>query len=375
MITNPQVRDRVRAAALLVSYIPLALFTGRSFGQRSQILGGQMRVATNLQTGVLYTVVPSDCGKLLSLSNATGVTVTIPPAGSGGLADGCWVDIQNTGPATALVNVTTSLVDGSAGFALTANQGLRLISTGTAYVTERGQGGGSGALSIQSGGSPLGPAATLNVVGGTGVLCVPQVNAGVMTFQCDADTSYLESKVNLQGATNPQICTSSSGSGTSYTASCASTLTAYAAKQTLFWFADVANTSTTPTLNIDTLGALPLVRHDGTSLAIGDIGAGSLYRIWYDGTNARVVEAGPTTGSTGGGGVTSTRGVFASRGACGAAQSGNTFYSTDIAHFSQCNGTSWADYYQGHQCRCRPTHRSRRSTDRQQRLPPTESRR
>jgi len=344
--------SRHRAAALLfLSLFPIALSTGRVFGQGTRIGGSQMQMATNQQTGVSYTVTSSDCGKLLSLSNAVNVTVTIPPAGAAGLASGCWVDIENVGAAPATFTASVSLIDGATGFTLTTNQGLRLLSGGTAYFTQRGQGGGGGgALFIQSAGSPLGTASTLNVAGGTGISCVPQINTGVMTLQCNADTAYLPSKVNLQGATNPQICTSSSGNGTTYAAGCASALSSYATLQTLFWFADVANTSTGPTLSIDTLGAKALVRQDGTALALNDIKAGTLYRIWYDGTNIRVVEAGLSagTGSTGaGGGATSTRGAFASRGACGASQSGNTFYSTDIAHSSQCDGNSWADYYSG----------------------------
>jgi hypothetical protein len=107
----------------------------------------------------------------------------------------------------------------------------------------------------------------------------------------------------------------------------------------------VANSSAVPTLNIDTLGALTLVRQDGTALAVNDIKAASLYRIWYDGTKIHVVEAGLGSGSSGG--ATTTRGAFSSRGVCGSAQNGSTFYSTDIAHFSQCNGVSWADYFLG----------------------------
>lgn len=358
MIRKPNVRDRGgavalssrhRAAALSILYIiAFTVTAARLFGQGTQVDGGQVRIATNLQTGTSYSVVPSDCGKLLSLSNGNNTVVTIPQAGSSGLAAGCWIDIQNTGAGTATFTSGSTLIDGGAGFALSTNQGLRLLSGGSAYFTERGQGsggGGGGALSIQSGGTALGPAATLNIVGGTGVNCVPQVNAGVMTFQCNADTSYLASKVNLQGSTNPQICTSSSANGAVYTAACASTLSAYAAKQTLFWYADVTNTSTAATLNIDTLGTIAMVRQDGTSLAINDIKAGALYRIWYDGTNIRVVEAGLAAGSSGG--ATTMRGLFSSRGVCGAGQTGNTFYSTDIAHFSQCNGVSWADYFEG----------------------------
>jgi hypothetical protein len=340
-----------RAAALFVLYaLVSALSQHRALAQTS-IDGGQMSVLTNLQSGATYTVAASDCGKLLSFSNAVGVVVTIPQAGSSGLHSGCWIDIQVTGTG-ATFTATGTTIDGAPSLSLVTNQGVRLVSNGTAYYTERGQGsgtgggGGGGALAIESGSAALGTAATLNVIGGTGVLCVPQVSAGVATLQCNADTSYLASRVSLQSATNPQLCASSSANGAAYTASCASTLTAYATLQTLFWFADVANTSTAPTLNIDTLAAKPLVRYDGTALAIGDVKAGALYRIWYDGANVRVVEAGFSPASSGGS-ATTTRGAFASRGACGTAQSGNTFYSTDIAHFSQCNGSSWADYFQG----------------------------
>ena len=174
-------------------------------------------------------------------------------------------------------------------------------------IAGAGSGGGSG-LTVQSSGTAVagGPVTTLNILAGNGVSCIPQVVAGVLSLQCDADTAYLATKANLQGSSNPQICTSSSGSGAAYLAGCAMTLNAYAAKQTLFWFADVANSAGTPTLNIDALGAKALVKQDGGPLSVGMITAGTLYRIWYDGTSIRVAEAG-----SGGGGV--------SAGAAGAA--------------------------------------------------------
>jgi len=361
MIEKLYVRDRDGAAALMSSHRAAALLimfyaiqaslpAGRAFGQPSQIGGGQMRIATNLQTGATYAITASDCGRLVVFSSSANVSVSIPQAGPTGLANGCWIEIQNTGSGAATFSVTNSTVDGGSGFTLATTQGLRLFSTGTLYFTQRGQGtGASSGLTIQSSGVPLGPANTLNITGGTGVACVPQVNSGTMTFQCNADTSYVVSKTTLQGSGNPQICTSSSGSGATYTAGCASPLTGYAARQTLFWFADVANAVTAPTINIDTLGASTLVRQDGSALAVGDIKAGALYRIWYDGTNTRVAElASSVSGSSQAtSGATSTRGPFASRGTCGSSQAGNTFYSTDIGHFSQCDGNSWADYFKG----------------------------
>jgi hypothetical protein len=314
MINKGNVRDQgravvlfpnPRAAALFLLVLPAAIPT-QVFGQSSRILGSQMHIATNSQTGSSYSVTASDCGKLLSLSSSGSIAVGLPQAGATGLESGCWIDVQNTGSGSATFTATSTLIDGGTAFSLASNQGLRLVSDGTAYFTQRGQGSGGSSLTVQSGGTALGSASILNVVGGTGVSCVPQVNAGVATFQCNADTSYLVSKVTLQSAANPQVCTSASGNGAVYTATCGSALTAYATKQTLFWYADVANSSTAPTLNIDSLGAIPLIRHDGTSLAISDIKAGTLCRIWHDGTNFRVVEAGIAAGAGGGGSVASS---------------------------------------------------------------------
>ena len=321
--------------------------------QMTRLNGSQTRILTNLQTGTSYTLRASDCGKLLSFSNAAPIIVTLPPAGNE-ISAGCWMDIQNTGAGAAYLTAAESLLDGVPSLTLATNQGLRLVSDGITYFTQRGQGvtgAGSSTLSVLSEGSPVGASSTMNLVAGTGVACIPQVANGVMTIQCNADTSYLASKLALQsGDTNPQICTSSSSSGTDYTAACASTLNSYSPRQTLFWYTDVANTSTTPTLDLDTLGPQPLVRQDGTALASGDIKALVLYRIWYDGANLRVVEAGLGGAGAGAlttGGSTSTRGLFNTRGSCTAGQNGNIFFATDIPHQSQCDGSSWADYIYG----------------------------
>ena len=294
------IRKTGGAAVLFCSYLAAnALSVDEAFGQLTQITGGQTRMLTNLQTGDAYTVSAADCGKLLSLSNASVVSVSIPQAGELGLKSGCWLDIQNTGTGTVSLSATPSLIDGAATVQLTTNQGLRLVSSGTAYLTQRGQGSsGNSALTIQSGGVPLGTASTLNVVAGSGVACIPQVDSNAMTLQCNADTSYLATRVDLQSASNPQICTSDSEDSAAYTASCAMALTAYAARQTLYWFADVAN-SGPATLDIDTLGVKNLVDQKGNQLVAGQINAATLYRIWYDGDNIRVAELGGTGGSTG----------------------------------------------------------------------------
>jgi hypothetical protein len=336
---------------LMLSIFLAGLLAGSRMS--AQISGAQVHIATNSQTGASYTVQSSDCGKLVSLSNNNPITVTVPQSGSaGGLSTGCWIDIQNTGSGPATLTTTGSLIDGAASVVLTTNQGLRLFSDHNSFYTQRGQGSGNGsggALTVQSDGSAIGTSGTLNLVAGTGVACIPQMITGMINVQCNADTSYLASKPTLQSDANPQICVSSSDSGTAYTAACGNTLAAYAARQTLFWYSDVSNSVSEATLNIDTLGAKSLVRMDGTALAPGDIKAASLYRIWYDGAMFHVVEAGLASGGVSNttSGSTSSRGSFASRSSCGTNQTGNVYFSTDIPHQSQCDGTSWADYING----------------------------
>ncbi len=115
----------------------------RIFGQLTQLSGGQTRIVTNVQNGTTYTIPASDCGKLISFSNANSVAVTIPQAGSAGLPAGCWMDIQNIGLGTVTLTAVTSLIDQASSVQLAVNQGLRLVSTGAAYLTQRGQGQGS----------------------------------------------------------------------------------------------------------------------------------------------------------------------------------------------------------------------------------------
>src|SRR5262249_39119590 len=52
----------------------------------------------------------------------------------------CWLEIQNSG--TGLLTITPSLstIDGAASLQLALNQGVRIVSAGTTYLTERGEG-------------------------------------------------------------------------------------------------------------------------------------------------------------------------------------------------------------------------------------------
>ena len=67
-----------------------------------------------------------------------------------------------------------------------------------------------------------------------------------------------------------------------------STVTAYVQGQKFSFIAGSTNTSATVTLNISGLGAKAIKTREGSNPAIGDIVAGTMYRIEYDGTNFRL---------------------------------------------------------------------------------------
>lgn len=72
----------------------------------------------NAQTGTTYTFVKTDAGKLVTLSNASAITLTIPPSSSVALAIGTSIDITQLGAgqvtispgAGVTINGTPSLV-------------------------------------------------------------------------------------------------------------------------------------------------------------------------------------------------------------------------------------------------------------------------
>jgi hypothetical protein len=360
MVQKPQVRDRGGAAALFSRHraaalsflcvLPIALLTGRAFGQGTQISGGQMRIVTNAQTGTSYTVTASDCGKLLSLSNANAVAVTIPQAGATGLPSGCWIDIQNTGTGSANFTATISLVDGAAGFTLTTNQGLRLFSNGTAYLTQRGQGGAGGGLAIENNGINQTTRPNLNLISGANAAVVCADNFGASRTDCTLSASGTAvtvesngtpigsprqtinfisspgianaitdtgSTINVSQGTDSTVPTKSSlqsaaattvtvtgSSPTTYVGSLTPALATYT-RAVLTWTPGTNCTPGPVTININGLGAVPVVEANGaTNPVAADCAATNIDTIAYDGTRFRIIGGGASLiNATGGSGA------------------------------------------------------------------------
>jgi hypothetical protein len=76
-------------------------------------------------------------------------------------------------------------------------------------------------------------------------------------------------------------------------------ITAYATGQRYFCKTGASpNSTTTPTININSVGAKTFLRRDGSAIVAGDIPAGCIIDFIYDGTNMRLMNVLPVTGST-----------------------------------------------------------------------------
>jgi len=77
----------------------------------------------------------------------------------------------------------------------------------------------------------------------------------------------------------------SSGSSTTYSLTLSPVPTSYVAGMEIIAKIDVANTTTTPTLNVNGLGAKTIIKGTSTALIAGDLIINQIARFVYDGTN------------------------------------------------------------------------------------------
>lgn len=157
-------------------------------------------------------------------------------------------------------------------------------------------GGGGGSLSIEADGASVGTRASLNFQGGNGMTLVGVDTGSKVQVQYVPDTAVLQTKSGTQSGA-ATYCASADNNGAAYTCFFMPTLLAYTTGMVINWKADVANTGAA-TLNIDLVGAVPLRKFDGSSVTAGDVQAGRIYPLSYDGTGFRIVAAGGVSGST-----------------------------------------------------------------------------
>jgi hypothetical protein len=116
-----------------------------SAGVWSTIAGSIATGGVNAQSGTSYSVVDSDKEKLITFSNNSAVAVTLPQAGASSWFVSGWdCYLENRGAGTVTIIPTASTIDGATSLALASNSGVRIVSDGTNYYTERGMGGSGG---------------------------------------------------------------------------------------------------------------------------------------------------------------------------------------------------------------------------------------
>jgi hypothetical protein len=162
----------------------------------------KLSLTVNAQTGTSYTVVDGDCGKLISLSNASAVAVSLPQANGSTFVSGWSVDFQNRGAGTVTVTPVTSTINGGSSLVLTQNQGMHCQSDGTNYTCMLGVGAGGGSGTVTNiattypvSGGPITATGTLTYAG--------PINCGRLAFSSTTAltfTPFMGDLIRINGA-------------------------------------------------------------------------------------------------------------------------------------------------------------------------------
>ena len=152
---------------------------------------------------------------------------------------------------------------------------------------------GAFSLVVRNNGTPQGTTPNgINFVPGTGISYTMTQPGGAGTpvyVQIDNNTAVMQTLANAQAGI-PNLCTSASGSGTTYTGTMNPALSAYTTGMVINWIPDVAGTGGATTLNCGG-GVKSIKLINGLSdPAAGDIVPGRLTPVWYDASgNVRLI--------------------------------------------------------------------------------------
>jgi len=145
----------------------------------------------------------------------------------------------------------------------------------------------------------VGSRSILDLSSGPGVILATTDTGQSILIQTSLDTAVVQTRSSEQSGA-VLLCASTSGSGSTYTCFLAPTISTYTAGMLLHWKPDANGTGGATTLNVDTLGAAAVKLADGvTDPAAGEIEAGRVYEIWYDGTSFRLLNPNITPGVLG----------------------------------------------------------------------------
>ena len=146
-----------------------------------------------------------------------------------------------------------------------------------------------GLVSIFSDNVEIGARPVQNFAVGQGIIQAFSDAVTRLNLVTSVDTAVIQTRANAQSGQD-LLCQSSGGSATAYACLMTPVVQSYRVGMVFHWIPDVSMTGASATLSINTLAAIPIKLHDGiTNPALGDISAGRLYKVWYDGTSFRIL--------------------------------------------------------------------------------------
>ena len=283
----------------LVSSFGLAAQTSTRVDIRNQSRNGSfVPVGTSLPTiclpGDLYLLKPvGSPGLLMVCSQAQTWTVQGLPelqvgtrilSSDGAVADWKTVGGDVTGPvnASSVVAIRNRPVSGAQ-----PNTGQALIWDGTTWKPEFPGSPGQSSITVKSGAFAA-PTSVLNFVAGAGLL-VNVIDTGSETrVQPALDTAVVVTNPRLQ-SNQSLFCDALAGSADDYACPLSPVLNAYDTGMILYWRPQSTPAGSAVTLAVNSLPAKPVKLSDGQSDPVeGDIVAGRLYPLWFDGTVFRL---------------------------------------------------------------------------------------
>lgn len=238
---------------------------------------GSASFLSNLQTGTTYTIQSTDCGKVITHSNAASIAVTLPQAGVS-FPDGCLIGYKNTGAGDITITPTTSTISGTTSITLSTGEFADITSNGTNYEA-RGNRSTQGVGIIET----KSRTGVSRAVDSTAYPNFPTLQAGLEIFVATAGTSTA-----YTGSTSPVPVTPPWVTGSR------------------IHFKPHTNCGVTPTLAINSGTAIVLRRADASAIQAADCVSGVTYDADYDSTiPAWKLQGVPAAAGGGSGTVTS----------------------------------------------------------------------
>jgi hypothetical protein len=173
-------------------------------------------------------------------------------------------------------------------FQTSAPAGSNLYGCASANTWTVQSGGGGGSLAVDNNGTLVGARNVMNLIGGVGVVNTISDTGTQINVQQSVDTSVIPSKAAAQSGA--MFLCNAAGTSSAYTCALSPTLQGYTTGMVLAWQPNVNGAGGATTLNVDTLGAVPVKQADGvTDPTAADIVAGRLYDVWHDGAVFRLM--------------------------------------------------------------------------------------